>query len=288
MLPIQKILQPVDFSEGSLLMTAYAKALALRYGAELTLLHVVNPVFTIPPTAISGPAFVSLPEGVIEQHEKYLQEFAVEERQGVPVRRLVYEGEVVHQIAGFVQSENIDLAVMATHGHGALRRFLIGSTAAKILHDVTCPVLTGVHGSNAIDATRAFSNVLCAIDLDSHGEQTLAWASQFAADFKAALGIVHVVDSFDRASQAKEALSRLQAASTTPASTLYIETGDPAKTVCSVAKKAGADLLVIGRGTDVESSGVLSTTAYAIIRQSPCPVVSLVGLRTPEISAMLT
>jgi nucleotide-binding universal stress UspA family protein len=282
MLPIQKILQPVDFSEGSLRMTAYAKALALRYGAELTLLHVMNPMYSFPPTAISGPAFVPVPESVIEEHEKKLQAFAVDELQGVPVRRLIYEGEVVEQISEFVQSENIDLAVMSTHGHGVLRRFLIGSTAAKILHDVTCPVLTGVHVSDNIEGPPSFANVLCAVDLDSHGENTLAWASQFAADFQAQLSIVHVVDSFDRAGQAKEAITRLQAASATPASTIYIEAGDPAKTVCSVAEKNGADLLVIGRGTDDESTGVLSTTAYAIIRQSPCPVVSLVGPRTKE------
>jgi len=287
MLPIQKILQPVDFSQGSLRMTAYAKALALKYGvlkggAELTLLHVMNPMYSFPATAISGPAFVPVSESVIEEHEKHLQEFAVDELQGVPVRRLIYEGEVVEQIAEFAQSENIDLAVMSTHGHGVLRRFLIGSTAAKILHDVTCPVLTGAHVSDNIEGTPAFSNILCAVDLDSHAEETLTWASQFAADFQARLSLVHVVNDPDTADQAREELKILQTNSATPASTIYIDTGDPAKTVCSVARNACADLLVIGRGANDDSTGVLSSTAYAIIRQSPCPVVSLVGPQTTK------
>src|ERR1700737_3866855 len=114
MLPIQKILQPVDFSQGSLRMTAYAKALALKYGAELTLLHVMNPMYAFPATAISGPAFVPVPESVIEEHEKHLQEFAVQELQGVPVRRLIYEGEVVFQIAESDKSGNTDIPVLWT------------------------------------------------------------------------------------------------------------------------------------------------------------------------------
>ena len=34
---------------------------------------------------------------------------------------------------------------MPTHGFGPLRRFLLGSVAAKVLHDAQCPVWTSVH-----------------------------------------------------------------------------------------------------------------------------------------------
>jgi nucleotide-binding universal stress UspA family protein len=41
------------------------------------------------------------------------------------------------------------------------------------------------------------------------------------------------------------------------------------------AQAHNADLLVIGRGSAAGLFGRLRTNAYAIIRQSPCPVVSV-------------
>jgi len=45
--------------------------------------------------------------------------------------------------------------------------------------------------------------------------------------------------------------------------------------VCRTAERVQADLLVIGRGSAAGIFGRLRTNAYAIIRQSPCPVVSV-------------
>jgi nucleotide-binding universal stress UspA family protein len=51
--------------------------------------------------------------------------------------------------------------------------------------------------------------------------------------------------------------------------------GDPPKVICSEAARLHADLVVIGRGSAAGVFGRLRTNAYAIIRQSPCPVVSV-------------
>src|SRR5262252_8397349 len=107
MLGIRKILLPVDFSNRTLRMTVYAKALAVKYQAELTLLHIVNPMYSFPPTAISGPVMVPIPTSIITDREKQLQQFAADELDGLPVRRLVYEGDPAEQIAGFVRSDDV-------------------------------------------------------------------------------------------------------------------------------------------------------------------------------------
>ncbi len=54
-----------------------------------------------------------------------------------------------------------------------------------------------------------------------------------------------------------------------------VERGDPPQVVCRIAESAKADLLVISRGSAAGLIGRLRTNAYAIIRQSPCPVVSV-------------
>jgi multiple sugar transport system substrate-binding protein len=56
---------------------------------------------------------------------------------------------------------------------------------------------------------------------------------------------------------------------------VLIEPGDPPKVVCGIAERLHASLLVIGRGSAGGVFGRLRTNAYAIIRQSPCPVASV-------------
>jgi nucleotide-binding universal stress UspA family protein len=54
-----------------------------------------------------------------------------------------------------------------------------------------------------------------------------------------------------------------------------VEAGDVSKVVAHLAGELKADLLVIGRKSEAGVLGRLEMTAYSIIRQSPCPVVSV-------------
>jgi nucleotide-binding universal stress UspA family protein len=273
--PILRILVPVDFSDRCLGLLPQAKAIASRYNAEITLLHVVNPVYTIPAAGPFGPVLVSIPPSVFTDAVKQLDLFGADQLGDVPVRRLVYEGDPVDQIVSFVHSEETQLVVIPTHGFGVLRRFLIGSVSAKVLHDVACPVLTGVHTEQRPDAKPVtFSKILCAVDLGPESGRTLAWASQFAKDFHAQLEIVHALGLSSSGCE-REELQKLQDAVGAHADNVEFREGEAAKTVCSVAESIGADLLVIGRGSHEDRAGRLRTNAYAIIRQSPCPVVSV-------------
>jgi nucleotide-binding universal stress UspA family protein len=56
---------------------------------------------------------------------------------------------------------------------------------------------------------------------------------------------------------------------------VQVEGGDPARVLCDTAAEMKADLLVIGRGSTAGVFGRMRTNAYAIIRGSPCPVVSV-------------
>lgn len=56
---------------------------------------------------------------------------------------------------------------------------------------------------------------------------------------------------------------------------VQIVTGDAPETVCAAASDWKADLMVIGRGLASEFLGRLRSRSYSIIRESPCPVVSV-------------
>jgi len=62
------------------------------------------------------------------------------------------------------QEEGTDLIVLPTHGYGGVRRFILGSITAKVLHDADCPVLTGTHiAETAENQPLFFPNIVCAV-----------------------------------------------------------------------------------------------------------------------------
>ena len=216
-----------------------------------------------------------------------LEDFQRAELAGCNVRRLVSDGDIAFRIVEFARDEEVDLIMMPTHGCGLFRRFILGSNTAKVLHDAECPVWTGVH--IAENATRPVEvhHVLCALDLGAQSERALKWAHWLSCTLKARLTLLHVTaavpetpDHTDDAWRAKlrwsaeETLGHLQAKVGSQAEVM-LQAGDPAHAICAAAARIHAGVLVIARGSAAGGFGRLRTNAYAIIRQSPCPVVSV-------------
>jgi len=202
------------------------------------------------------------------------------------VRRLVYEGIPEAQIAEMAKSDDVQLVIMPTHGYGVLRRFLIGSVTAKVLDELACPVLTGVHmEKHAFDGTEEFPTIACAIDLKSASAETLLAAAKLAQDFGSKLGVVHITHAnpADQKPQLEELVTQQLAANNLSFEPVRlaccVESGDLAPSICSFAERIGAKILAIGRGRTHRAEGVtggrLVTNTYSIIRQSPCPVLSV-------------
>jgi nucleotide-binding universal stress UspA family protein len=78
----------------------------------------------------------------------------------------------------------------------------------------------------------------------------------------------------DAHSAARQALESLQEELGSRAA-IRVEAGEVSKVVAHLAGELKADLLVIGRKAEAGVLGRLEMTAYSIIRQSPCPVVSV-------------
>jgi universal stress protein A len=63
-------------------------------------------------------------------------------------RKIVRTGKPFYEINQYAQEEDIDLIVIATHGHSGMEHILFGSTAEKVVRKAPCPVLvvrTGEH-----------------------------------------------------------------------------------------------------------------------------------------------
>jgi len=291
MLPFAKILLPVDFSERSPGAVRYARVLACRYKSELTLLHVLEPPhYELSGLEIGGgAALTQFYNNRAAQAKEDLEGFLADELAGLPLRRVVLEGDTAQRIVEHAHNEGVNLIVMPTHGYGPFRRFILGSVTAKVLHDADCPVWTGAH-MEAVPAagTVVFHHVLCAVDLGPHSAKVLGMAAGLTADLEAKLTILHATPALEAgqaryfdpqwrvtlAKQAREQIDTLKSAIGTPAE-VVIEPGDIPKVVASVAKREQADVIVIGRGHTEGVLGRLRAHSYAIIRESPCPVLSV-------------
>ena len=289
MFSISKILLPVDFSERSAGAIRYAIPLARHFNSELALLHVFVPpgeFGKIEGAAVLEDLLVELQAG----SQKSLDAFMKADLQDLKLNRILVHGDPAGKIVEYALSEKPDLIMMATHGYGPFRRFLLGSVTAKVLHDAKCPIWTGVHVEEfpSTGSTKP-SHIVCAVDLGPQSIHTLDWAARLAAEMKAPMTIVHVISSLDPHTQtyylspewrkdvSDEALASLGELKKNMGiqAEVKLEFGDVHKGVCHAAAALKADLLVINRGVDGVSGGRLRTYAYAIIRDSSCPVVSV-------------
>jgi nucleotide-binding universal stress UspA family protein len=139
-----------------------------------------------------------------------------------------------------------------------------------------------------------FKHILWATDYSEEAEEALRYAGLFAKTFGARLSALHVVPDFspvlyeslpaaeaeltgkiEAATEAAE--SRIREISRTRGiefSKVYIKKGPAAESVCEVANKEKADLIVIGRtGTSGPARSVIGSIAAKILRNSAVPVL---------------
>jgi nucleotide-binding universal stress UspA family protein len=284
-----RILAPIAFSARCQGALEYAEALACHFHSELVLLHVVSPVQTygFPDAMAVAPELI---DEVLVQSRAALDSFGGEGLKRLAVKRVVLEGDPGQEIVRYAKEAECDLIVMPTHGYGPFRRFLLGSVTAKVLHDAHCPVWTGPHLEEAPPySSIGFGRVLCAVDLGPQSRPVLEWGAGFAREYGAQLAVMHAIPSstvslggiyFDPqwSEQVKvesEGLIRFMLQELGAKADITIRTGDAAHVVRAVAQEDGANALVIGRGHSEGLLGRLRANAYAILRESPCPVATI-------------
>jgi len=288
MFPIAKILLPVDFSERAIQAARFALPLAERFNSEIILLYVLPPYREFGAIEMAG-VMTDMLANRRSDAEQRIVGFLREELAPHRVRRLLLEGDPAWEIVDCAHREEAGLIMMPTHGYGPFRRMLLGSVVAKVLHDADCPVWTTTHAEALPSGKAALKRILCAIDSGPSEAGVLNWSAQLAAEFGAQLTLVHAMAELDPRTEgyyfspewrkflvdsAEAEISTLQEKAGTRAE-VVLTMGPGPEMICEEARKAEADLLVIGRGADAGILGRLTGRAYSIIRQSPCPVVSV-------------
>jgi len=131
----QTILLALDTSPTDRAIIEHVKSLAAALHSHVVLLHVATGV----QAKWSGPAAAG---EEINQSQAYLNNVQQELQQaGLAAHTVLCYGEPAPEIVKYVESNNIDLVAMGTHGHRLLGDILHGFTASKVQHHVSIPVL---------------------------------------------------------------------------------------------------------------------------------------------------
>lgn len=280
MYPPKKILFPVDFSERCDAVAPMVETFVGRFEASLTLFHAVplfDSAYGVPMTDLITPA------------TELMSDYLAGDLKHFTVGRVVTVGDPALAIIDYAKDNGIDLIMIPTHGYGRFRRFVIGSITAKVLHDAACPVWTSAHIENAPALEDiSFRHVLAAVDFGSESPCVLKWASEFAAEVGADLTVIHAVPTaqdvpgmyldqdFKREllGDARERAIRLLNRCGIQDARVNMVANDVVPAIAAAARQLQADLVVIGR-SPATGLGRLRTHSYQVIRETPCPVLSM-------------
>ena len=136
---MKRILVAVDGSEPSLKAVRMAAEAAVRFGAKLTLVHVV-PRLLLPPD-VYGLTIAA----VEKEHRAYAEQLldqALAEAQlaGVEASTTVLFGAPAESIAEEAAAAGVGMVVVGSRGHGAVARVFLGSVSDRLVHISPKPV----------------------------------------------------------------------------------------------------------------------------------------------------
>ena len=131
----RSVLCAIDVNDFDQVVIDLAAEFALQFGVGLDLVHVT----TMPdPAKLAWPAYVGAPNELIRDNRLFRE--VKPTVSGVDFARHHLSGFPVSKVVEFVEEHKPLLLVLGTHSRRGIGRIL-GSTAAKIMRRVCCPVM---------------------------------------------------------------------------------------------------------------------------------------------------
>jgi nucleotide-binding universal stress UspA family protein len=302
--PLRRILCPVDFSLPSTNAFHYALAVAAWFDAHVAVEHVHRLRQPIAALSVSGPypgLWPAEPSATTDaerdQLANNLRSFVAAEaagRQDVSWH-LDESPEIAECIVHRAAALQAELIVVGTHGRSGPRRFLVGSTAERVLRTAPCAVLAvPPHAPRIAGTVARLDHVLCAVDFSPVSEQALDCSLAITARTGAALTVAHIVElppdipdipqadlsgyrraRFDRARACMEQLLSVHVRGHARVTNLLLA-GRAGSELLRLAREQQTDLMVMGvHARNAADIVLFGSVTHYVLRDAPCPVLTV-------------
>jgi nucleotide-binding universal stress UspA family protein len=278
------ILAATDFSEQATTALKLAARIAKLFHSKLQVVYAAMPEFYLGDTTMLS---AELQKIEIERGQQRLHEYTAK----IPEVRTALHEEIVlcgtpsEVITALVETEEIDLLVMGTHGRHSVGKMLMGSVAESVIRRTHCPVL--VTGPQCKVHSQPLKSILLATDLLAVSLRAAQYATSLTRQFGGTLTVAHVLPEHDKkaktSSEAEENLARKHLHELEPSNPEFrkhvhirVRSGETAQEILRIANDGKADLIVMG----AHERAVLAdrapwATLSLVIRESACPVLAV-------------
>lgn len=288
--PLRSLLVPVDLSAIADRVVGRVCRLPLADDARITLLHVVPGSLPHPE---QGRAQRDARQALAEEAKQLARSLPA----SVRVESVVAVGNAADEIAAHASSTRAELVLMGRGGGRAIRDVFLGSTAERVIRRGQLPILVVRQAPR-----HAYLRPAVALDTDSSSAPVLSLLLRVIPAPRPRIAVIHAYDvpyrgmiypslSDEDAEERRVALESTAAqkldralatalasagarAEDGPAWKLVIRYGSPRLVISAAAKKAQADLLVLGtHGYTGIAHVLLGTVAGDVLREVPCDVL---------------
>jgi nucleotide-binding universal stress UspA family protein len=285
----KNILIATDFSEVSQHALLHALAMAKRFDAKLTVVHVAPPEAQTP--VPMEPVPVELGWQKKRGAERLARLEGFEALHMFPHEMVLKQGNAWPEIGSLIEQRDIDLIVLGTHGRGLIGTLLLGSVAEQVLRHAPCPVLTvGPDVLTGLLDYERFAHVLFATDFSNGSMRALPYALSLAEENDAELTLMHVLEQLEPLPMeySKELLSEYrqrlwemvpQDANMWCKPQVTVAVGKAAEEILRAAIDRQADMIVMG----VHTAGAVANhlpwaVVHCVVRRARCPVLTVRGV----------
>jgi nucleotide-binding universal stress UspA family protein len=294
---MKNILCATDFSNFSNCTIPYGVALAREFNAKLYICHVID----FSSIAIYGEFQLNPVDQQVrikKQAAEQLNELIGE--QPVKWEPLISAGHIADEVSRLVEEKEIDLVIAATRGRSGLKRLILGSVTERLMRVLSCPLLVVRSPEhefvNPINQQIRLKKILVGCDFSPDSDLAFQHALSLAQEFEASLHLAHVIEPsvykdlsgpdntlgeeiqqglHERLTKKLIDMVPEEARNWCTPTTCILE-GQPYEELGRYAKSEDMDMIVLGvRGHGLVKTLFLGSTTDRVIRQAPCPVLSV-------------
>lgn len=140
---INKILFPIDFSKVSPVIVPWVLTIAEKFDAEIHLLFVARKLGHFLSIDVSEASVNAFEAEIVRAGEKQMSEFTDRHFSRYPhFKTSIKIGDAAEEIINYIETENIDLVIIGSHGRKTLDRIIFGSVANMVIKKAQAPVLS--------------------------------------------------------------------------------------------------------------------------------------------------